>query len=235
MFCSKCGLEIADAMTACGKCSQPVGMAGSVVSPAASIVDKAKVIAADAWMALRRFALDPVGGLQPAYEMQGGGRSLRTGIALCVAGVVLVFLGAYLMLPPFMRPGLETGDEFLAILKMMFCATVPFASLWGLNAALRKAFAAKSDFGADSFIAGASLLPVGVTAFIAGVVGFGNTEIIIMVNVLCVCLIVLMLFAGYSRIYKMGDRVSTFAVPVVLLLAGWLTKIILAAILPRMF
>jgi hypothetical protein len=50
-------------------------------------------------------------------------------------------------------------------------------------------------------------------------------------SVFALCLTVLMLFAGCTRISAISERLATISVPLMLLLSGWLTKVVYAAMM----
>ncbi len=56
-------------------------------------------------------------------------------------------------------------------------------------------------------------------------------EVIGALAVFALCLTILMLFAGCTRISKVSERLATIAVPLMLILSGWITKIIYAAMI----
>ena len=222
MFCKQCGAQIEDMATTCGKCAAPADAS----NPTAAVADKVKAASKDSLQAFLKFATDPVAGLSGAYESLGAARALSVGISFGVVFTLCALLGAYRLIPEFARPP-GVGGFF----KMLVCAFVPFVSLGGACALARLVFRGKGGLSNDSFIAGASLLPFGCVMLLSTILGAGNMEVISALAVFALCLTILMLFAGCTRISKMSERSATLAVPLVLLLSAWFSKIIYTAMM----
>jgi hypothetical protein len=222
MFCQKCGTQIPDNAVACSSC----GVSTATPNPTALAADKVRVASKDALQAFKMFASNPVAGLSVAFESLGQARALGVGITFGVLFSLCFLLGIYRLLPEWGRP-----PGFGGFIKTLVVAVVPFISLFGAGVLGRKAFRGEGGFGHDSFIAGASLLPFGFVALLAAILGLGNMEVITVVTLFAVCLTILMLFAGLTRIYKISERSATMAVPLMLIASSWLSKIIYAAML----
>ena len=151
---------------------------------------------------------------------------MSVGISFGVVFSLCVLIGEYRLIPEFLRPP-GAGGFF----KMLVCAIVPFASLGGACALARLIFRGKGGLSNDSFIAGASVLPLGCAMVLSSILGAGNIEVIGALTVFALCLTILMLFAGCTRITMMSERMATLAVPLMLMLSAWFTKIIYAAMI----
>jgi len=195
-------------------------------NPAGVAAEKIKAASSDAWEALKLFALNPVAGLSVAFDSLGQARAFGVGIAFGATFALCVVLAAYRLLPEWGRP-----HGFTGFIKILVVAVVPVISLFGANVVARKAFRGKGGFGHDSFISGASLLPLGCVNLLAAILGFGNIEVIALFTLFAICLTILMLFAGLTRICKTSERAATLAVPLVLIVSAWLSKVIYAALL----
>jgi len=222
MFCKQCGAQIEDTATACPKCAAPLGAA----NPAAAVTDKVKAASKDSLQAFLKFATDPVAGLSVAYESLGAARALRVGISFGVVFSLCVLIAAYRLIPEGFRPPGAVG-----FFKLLVCAVVPFVCLAGAGALARLVCRGKGGLSNDSFIAGASLLPFGFVMLLSSILGAGNLEVIGAFAVFALCLTILMLFAGCTRITVMSERLATIAVPLMLMLSAWFTKIIYAAMI----
>lgn len=222
MYCSKCGTQIQDNSVACSSC----GASMAAPNPTALAADKVKAASTDALQAFKMFASNPVAGLSVAFENLGPARALGVGIIFGTLFALCIVFGVYRLLPEW---GRRRG--FSGFLKILVVAVVPFISLFGASVFGRKAFRGEGGFGHDSFITGASLLPFGFFAMLAGILGLGNTEVIAVFALFAVCLSILMLFAGLTRICKTSERSATIAVPLMLLASAWLSKIIYTAML----
>lgn len=225
MFCQKCGTQIPENAVACSSC----GVSAAAPNPTALAADKVKVASKDALQAFKLFASNPVAGLSVAFESLGQSRALGVGITFGALFSLCVLFGVYRLLGEWGRP-----HGFSGFIKILVVAVVPFISLFGASVLGRKAFRGEGGFGHDSFIAGASLLPFGFVALLAGILGLGNIEVIAVFTLFAICLIILMLFAGLTRICKLSERAATIAVPLMLIASAWLTKIIYTAMLKEL-
>jgi len=227
MFCPKCGTQVADGATTCSSCGTPIAPAKS---PAGAVADTVKIASQDALKAFKMFATNPVAGLSVAFEHLGPNRTLSVGVSFGVVFSLCILIGGYVALPGWSRPRGVGG-----FLSSLVCALVPFVSLAGASLAARKAFRGEGDFGRDCFVAGASLLPFGLVVLLAGLLGFGNMEAVLVLLLFAVCITILMLFAGCTRIFKMSERAATIAIPLMLIASGWLSKIIYTVLLRHSF
>lgn len=225
MFCQKCGVQIPDNAIVCPSCSASV----ATPKPAAVAADKVKTASKDALQAFKVFASNPVGGLSVAFESLGQARALGVGITFGAAFALCVLFGAYRLLPEWGRP-----HGFTGFIKILVVALVPFVSLLGASVVARKALRGEGGLGHDSFISGASSLPFACVVLLAGILGLGNIEVIAVFTLFAVCLTILMLFAGLTRICKLSERAATVAVPLMLIASAWLSKIIYTAILKEL-
>jgi hypothetical protein len=69
---------------------------------------------------------------------------------------------------------------------------------------------------------------------VAAVLGFGNIEVIALFTFFAICVTIVMLFAGLTRICKTSERSATLAVPLMLIASTWLSKVIYAALLKEL-
>jgi len=222
MYCSKCGTQIQDNSVACSSC----GASMAALNPIALATDKVKAACTDALQAFKMFASNPVVGLSVAFENLGPARALGVGIVFGTLFALCIVFGVYRLLPEWGRP-----NGFSGFLKILVVAFVPVISLFGAGVFSRKVFRGKGGFGHDSFITGAALLPFGFFAMLVGILGIGNTEVIAVFTLFAVCLSILMLFAGLTRICKTSEQSATIAVPSMLLVSAWLSKIIYTTML----
>jgi hypothetical protein len=134
---------------------------------------------------------------------------------------VCVLLSTYRVVPEFLRP---TGVG--GFVKLVVVAVVPFVSLFVATIAVRTVFRGEGAIGSDSFLSGAALLPFGLIALIASILGPSNLNVIQFLAIFGISLTILMLFAGLTRIYKISERMATLAVPIMLLITAWLSQTI---------
>jgi hypothetical protein len=121
-------------------------------------------------------------------------------------------------------------DNILQIFKLIILGAVPLVSITVSSTLARKIFRGTGSFAGDIFIAGASLLPYGFFVLLSSILGMGNIEVIIILGVFAICYTILMIYSGCTQISRIPDAGAAIAVPIMLLLSGWLFKIILTTI-----
>jgi hypothetical protein len=74
------------------------------------------------------------------------------------------------------------------------------------------------------------ILPSGLFVLLGSVVGVANFEVIAILFLFAATYTVLILYAGCSRICGIPEPVVAPAVPVILLISLWITKVLVTAI-----
>ena len=242
MYCTECGGALNPATGLCPTCVPAMAgqtttgslfvapEAGSSSQPrvAPQVTAKVKEASRDATQAFKTFASNPVGGLPVAFHSLGPPRAMGVGIVFAVFSILCVFVGVYIALPTFSKP------DFADSLKIIFFGAVPFVSLLAAGAATRKVFGGQGSLHGDCFIAGAALLPIGALVLVSSVLGLANLEIAALLVVFALCYGILMLYTGVTRISLVSESRAAFAVPVMIIVCFWLTKIIFGAMLPSL-
>lgn len=235
MFCSQCGKEIQEDAEFCISCGASIKQ-GKAISP--EFVSKVKTASQDALSAFKVFAVNPVGGLSTAFESIDRNRALWAGVFFALVFDVLMLLGMYLGIkkvqggigsllgfyPSF--GGLKFGD----VLKLLIFGAIPFVSLTLSSLLARKIFHGTDGFEGDIFIAGAALLPFGFFAVITGLLGIANFEVVAIFFVFAICYTILILYSGCTKISKISEGGAALAVPLMLLLSVWFSKIIFSTL-----
>jgi hypothetical protein len=183
-------------------------------SPAAKAVSGA---VDDAKAALALLWRNPVGGLAPAYEKLGAKRAGAAGVVFVVAASAV-----YLWL---LRPA-----DFAGLLTLLFATIASFVAWAGALALARLAVRRAGSWEGDLFIAGSMSLGWVLALLLMAVVGWHNIEVVITICLAMICLTVLQVFAGLTRISGLTEQVATLAVPLVLIAGGWINTIIFRAI-----
>jgi hypothetical protein len=116
------------------------------------------------------------------------------------------------------------------LFKILVLGLVPFASLIGACALARAIFRGKGRLAGDVYTAGAVLLPTGFLVFSATLLGAANFEVIAILSLFALTYSILILYAGCSRIGCISEAGAAPAVPIILLLTAWITKIIVVGI-----
>ena len=236
MFCSKCGRALAENLRFCDGCGADVGAGAATpaVPLAEQFTSEVKARSRDAWQGIRLFAKSPVGGLAESFALFDDRRAIQVGIAFAVLYEAALFLGGLIfrskadaMLGAWLPIGEVTATQMF---KLLVLGLVPFASLVGAGALARQIFRGKGRFAGDVYSAGAVLRPSGVLVLAAALLGAANVEVILVLSLFALTYSILMLYAGCSRIGGISEAGAAPAVPIILLLSTWLTKIIVVAL-----
>lgn len=245
MFCQSCGTRLEDGTTWCTSCG--AGPLRGSTDPASDIGNKVKVSSRDALGVMKRLLVNPVGGLPAAFATLGPDRAMTAGIALCVAYALAVAAGSVMTVSQLERltgtflgqagaellaklGGLDASQGIAGFLKIAVKALVLPASIAAVGFGIRKIASASAPVAADVFTAGAALVPWAVATVIAGIIGLGNAEVVLLLYFFATVYLVLMLYAGFTRVGGMSDSAGAPAVPVAILLAAWLCKVVFVAL-----
>lgn len=232
MFCSQCGTEMQEDSLACPRCGRSTRVPAIAGGTAAQLRDQLAVSSRDAAGALRALSLDPVSGLPTAYQSLGP-RAFGAGAALAVffslAGAIGASLAARRAFVPFLGIGgqLGIGGFFKLLLSFLVLPTGLALACF----AIRKVLGSAPGLSVDILTAGAALAPLGVTLLLGGILGMANLEVILLLLLFAFVYLVLILHSGLTKAGALRERASAPAVPVVLILALWLSKVVFVALM----
>ena len=254
MFCRSCGKSLPQDAKVCPECGTAVmkpeaaqqhttasTTSGAAAAPAPAQVALGKAISQevrarskDAWQGIKLFARSPVGGLQQSFEMFETSRAMTVGIVFAIIYEVLNFFAIYRAADKaasMFGASSPIGDLSLSLaVKLIFIGAVPFITLAVASMIARSVFRGSGSFSGDVYTAGASLLPLGVWSFVASFLGPANIEVIAALGVFALTYMILMLYAGCSRIAGIPETGAAPAVPIMLLLSIWLMKVVISAV-----
>jgi hypothetical protein len=220
MYCPSCGIQLADGAASCSACGTNLQKAR-----AGEVGERAKQSLWDAVKSLRLIALRPVGGIAQAVEALGKDRSVTAGLAFAVFSALCLGLGTFRILK-----GFGAAPGFGGTLGLLLLGFVPFLSIAAAVHLARRVFRGTGTLGGDIMIAGISLFPMGVIGLMATLLGFANMEFIAVLLLFGICYTVLLLYGGCTQVSKLPEAASAPAVAVILLLSGWFSKILYAAL-----
>lgn len=196
-------------------------------SSAESIQDKVKIATKDAFSAFKMFALNPVGDLSNTFEALGNKRSLKVGFIFGVTfAIICTFLFGRLI---------PMSIDVSTYIKVFFAGLVPFAGLIGANFISRLVFKGQGSLSHDFFISGATILPIAALGIVSTILGLGNFEVIALLTIVAFCTSILMIHAGQIKIYKITEKLATIAVPLVLVVSTWISKIVIFSFAKELF
>jgi hypothetical protein len=146
----------------------------------------------------------------------------------------MLFLGIYRLADnatALFGVGLPIGElSAKLVIQIIFVGLVPFITLALSGTLARLIFRGKGTFTGDLYVAGASLLPLGLLSLLASFLGPANIEVIGVLALFALTYNILMLYSGCSRISGIPEIGAAPAVPIMLLLTAWLTKIVISAV-----
>ena len=187
------------------------------------IADQLRLTSGDALDVMRAFVGDPLGNMAASCEKLGQSRSLGVGLvfgaifALCVTAEISEVLSKF-----GIRSSLGQGILFLN-------GFVQFLTVALAIAAVRFFLRGQGAIGFDVFIAGAAVLPWGGVFLAARVLGLGNFEILGAAVLFALCLSILVLYVGATRILKIPERIAVIVVPLTIIVSAWFLSIIYRA------
>ena len=175
-----------------------------------------KTILDDVVRAFLSLALNPAGGIRPGMLYLEKPRVMTVGI---VFGAIanFCFVG-----------GIYTGwrDQFTtnsSLFELFLVGWVPFVTLTLILGIARLINRCRGSLAGDMFLAGASLLPVGVLALASGVSPLLGSQIMLVLTVFATCYTILILYSGCTQIANLSDKAAALLVPLMLLGSGWLS------------
>jgi hypothetical protein len=118
------------------------------------------------------------------------------------------------------------------LLKIVIFGLIPFAAIAGGSALARQVFRGfTGGIEGDAFIAGASVLPFGFVSLLAGILGAANFEVVAIAGIFALTYTILVLFTGCVRISGIAEGSAASAVAIIIVVAGWFSKIMFASLL----
>lgn len=252
MFCRNCGQTIAENSSFCGHCGTAIaapsttttsGGAAAAPAPARApaavnlgktIKEEVQARTKDAWHGVKLFLKSPVGGLHESFTMFDSRRAVSVGIVFAIVYELMVFIGLYRMagtasagLGVPLPVGEISVKEFF---QLAFVGLVPFVTLTFAGTIARKIFRGQGSLPGDVYTAGACLLPLGFAILAASFLGAANAEVIFALLIFAWTYSILVLYTGCSRISAIPEAGAAPAVPIMLILSLWLTKVVVVGV-----
>jgi len=179
------------------------------------------------------------------------------GLGALVVSILAAWIGiqaladqALAALPPFLRgatfpsasPGglgtVETPSIPLShIFRLSLIVGAPFIAVFLACAITRLTSGSQDDecgMSGDVLVAGMTVLPWGLALFAVGIAGLAQWEFAFVTLTFAACYSFLALYHGCTTIIRLRDSVAAFCVPTTLLLAAWITKLIITRVMQSM-
>ena len=177
-----------------------------------NIGDRLQTAFKDSWEGARVFALNPMGGLLPAFAKLDKQRAMAVSILyalifdLCFAVGMGLFLGR--------SEVIDFGYFFLLIV----IGIIPFINLTVASGFARVVFRSAGSFYGDLFIASSSLLPLAAWVLISAILNYWALGAILVV--FAISYMMLTLYSGCHQISNISESKSALIIPIMLLLAA---------------
>ncbi|MGC8724219.1 MAG: hypothetical protein ACP5VF_10170 [Acidobacteriota bacterium] len=126
------------------------------------------------------------------------------------------------------------GVTFLGFMKVWFFSLIAPFTMFLASLLLGKVLSAAGSIGTYFYTVGASLSPLGLALVVCSFLGIGNAEIMILLLLVAQCYLILILYSGLTRLCGLSAKAGAPAVPFVLVLSVWLSKVVIVAIVSHM-
>jgi len=198
--------------------------------------EQAGAAAKDALSAVTSLITNPVGGLQPGYNALGPGRAQAAGAALCVLFAIVAPLGVLINGPDVfgllgLGLGLYAESNFGVFIRVVLAMLILAAAMVGANMGMRKVGGSQAPLAVDLYSIGGALTPLGVAMFLASFL-HGSPELGMLLMVFGSSYVVLILFAGLTRIGGVSEKLAAPGVPIIFVVSLYICKVILGAMMP---
>lgn len=174
-----------------------------------------KAVFGNALGAFMSFAINPTGGLLPAFANLDNYQASAVGTLFAVIGNFCFVTGI----------SLGWGDLLLnnfSIYKLIVVGFMPFFSISMLSAIARAICRRNGSLAGDVFLAGAVLLPLNFLVLLSSISHVLPSNTLPVLAVFVSCYTILLLYSGCTQISNLSDQVAVLIVPVMLLVSGWL-------------
>jgi hypothetical protein len=222
--------EVGGPWTACVAITGSMAPAPSQQSEAAKRVLSAL---ADGAATLSHLLGDPVGRLASGFEKLGPKRAGAVGILfLSVYALVSTFFLNSLVsaLTSVSFGAMQVSLDIASFLKLLLASVASAGAFVGALALARILNQRGGQWERDAFVAGAVSLVWSLALILGAVVGWKNFEVWAILVLITVCVTVLQIYAGLTRLSGLSEPRATVSVPLVLAIELWSTKIIFAAL-----
>lgn len=179
-------------------------------------------------IALGKIAVNPVANLPQVRAALGTHQAVGVGVVFAIVATVFMSFGLHLVLDTLF--GFAYRPSVKAVIQLIGASMASFASLAVMHFAARTLFGGKSDYGTDVLVAGTALLPTSQAVLLIGLIGVNYYRIAGVLGVFAICYVVLILYAGCSRLADLSEAVAAPLIPIILILSGWLSQVLFGAV-----
>jgi hypothetical protein len=127
--------------------------------------------------------------------------------------------------------GLMESNGFTIFVKTLFSMLVLPAAMVGASFGARKVLSGNGPLAADLFTVGAALTPLGIALLLSSFLGLGNFELSTLLMLFASTYLVLMLFAGLTRLGGLTEKAAAPAVPIVFVVSLYICKVVFSSMM----
>ena len=157
------------------------------------------------------YLFNPQGELHPAFVRLSRVQALSIGIVYGLLFDICAAIATY----HFLAPKIPHWGYLLLL------NGIPFFVLTFMGGIIRLLMGNSGNLVADTFIAGASLLPLGLSLLFLGLVSFSQIFLVISLLIFGVFYCVLTLYTGCTQIFNLSEGQASFVVPLMLIVSSW--------------
>jgi hypothetical protein len=196
-------------------------------APANDAMKHVKATTQDAVQALKVLISDPIGGQLKAYSSLGPANALKVGILFNLIFVVGAVLFAQGLWNSFfgLLAGLSGEAAGFPLFKAIILSVIPVVSV-SAGFLLVTKFIVKTeiDFAGPLFTTGIAMMPLGLLFILGRVIG-PMSNMSYALAVFCITTTVIAISTALQDIYKLNAQKAVLITPALLLVAGFLSKL----------
>ena len=176
------------------------------------------------------YLFNPQGELHSAFVRLSNGQALAVGIAYGMVFDICAAITESLTISEFGSTSLSASNS-PDWMNLLVLNAIPFFVLAFLGGIVRLLMGNSGNIVADTFVAGASLLPLGLSLVLLPIISFSHPIILISTLIFGIFYCVLTLYTGCTQIFNLPEGQASFVVPLMLLICGWFYYLAFALIL----
>jgi len=173
-----------------------------------------KGLVGDTLSTIKSFLLNPMGGLLPSFARLDSQRAMVVGFLFAV-----IFDACFVW-------GIYTGWRdvvSVSLVPLIGVGMMPFIILAAISAIARLIRRHPGSLAGDSFLAGATLMPLTILAIANGISSNLPSQLMVMITVFTSCYTLLTLYSGCTQIANFSEKTAALLVPVMVLVSGWIS------------
>ena len=176
------------------------------------------------------YLFNPQGELHAAFVRLSNSQALAVGIAYGILFDICAAIAESLTISEFASAGIApfSSPDWT---NLLILNAIPFFVLAFLGGIVRLLMGNSGNIVADTFVAGASLLPLGLSLVLLPIISFSHPIIVISTLIFGIFYFVLTLYTGCTQIFNLPEGQASFVVPLMLVICGWFYYLAFALIL----